>query len=524
MSTKPPHPRGALALPAFLLALTLLLLLRLPHLSGPLDDPHSWRQCDTASQTRAFVRDGVDLLHPSVRWLGGHRTLIFEFPLSEAIAAGLASVFGYDPATGHVWDRVVAFAFFLMSLAWFHACAKELTGSVTASRLASLAYAASPLAMFYSRAANVDFAAQAFVHALLWHTLRALRGGSALHAVVAAVLGALGALIKAPYLLPVALPVALVVLAALRPAAFLRAAIAFGVPAVAFALWRRHVDAVNSAVPDWTFLPGFYKEVNPLWWYVGDVAQRLQPAPWIKLAKRFVFEVGGPALALFAAAGAFAGLRAAPDRAPSPRVLALAWLAGAVAYLLVFFPLNVIHNYYQVPFVAPVALLAGLGGAWLFERTPSWLAAVVVAAALAVAAVMPDRLGWYRVDHVRVQAGEAIARMTAAKDLLVVVDRSSEFSDPRLLQRADREGWPLRAADATPAVLARLRAEGARWLVWVEEPGVAALEPRPNYEAAQVARRVTPGHAASRAGDENAPPVTVHVYSLDRLAESGVLP
>ncbi|MCC6650551.1 MAG: hypothetical protein IT348_05335, partial [Candidatus Eisenbacteria bacterium] len=96
-----PERRNPFAPWAWPLALLGLFVLRLPHLFGPLDDPHSWRQADTVHYTWQFVRHGIDLLHPRVNWLGGHGTLIFEFPLPEGIAALFGRAFGYTPA----WDR-----------------------------------------------------------------------------------------------------------------------------------------------------------------------------------------------------------------------------------------------------------------------------------------------------------------------------------------------------------------------------------------------------------------------------------
>lgn len=455
----------------FRLLVAALLALRVPHLRGPLDDPHSWRQCDTVGASVDFARRGIDLLHPVVHWLGGHRTLVFEFPLPEALASLAHRAFGIDP----MWDRLVALAFFSIATAYLYALARDLAGR-NAARFATIAYLASPLAMFYSRAANVDFAAQAFAHAFLWHGLRALRGSTA-HALAAAGLGALAALIKAPYLIPVAMPLALAFALAPSAGAFMRSALAAGVPALAFAWWRRHVDAVNAAAPDWTWLPGYYKEVNPLWWYVGDVHQRLEMAPWMKLARRMWSEVASPAGVLVSIVGiGFGGADTRRER-PSARAFALAWAAGGLAYLLVFFPLNLIHNYYQVPFIAPFALLAGLGA----ERIASargirmWLGAAVLHSALVVMLVQPGQLGWYRVDHVRVEAGAAIAGRVPATDLVIAVDRGSEYSDPRLLQRADRFGWAVKPADLTAELLERLMREGARWVAWVEEPGRADL-------------------------------------------------
>src|SRR5437773_2375836 len=71
-------------LPAILVGAALL---RLAHMGGPIDEPNAWRQADTAQYARAFFEDGIDLLRPSVCWLGPHRTLALEFPLPEAITA-----------------------------------------------------------------------------------------------------------------------------------------------------------------------------------------------------------------------------------------------------------------------------------------------------------------------------------------------------------------------------------------------------------------------------------------------------
>src|SRR5437867_284100 len=141
---------------AWLLAAAALVALRIPHLRGPLDDPHSWRQCDTAYYSLDFFRRGIDLLHPSVCWLGAHRTLIFEFPLPEALSALLYRTFGPDP----LWDRLVSLGFFLIATFYLFAFAR-LVASRRVAWLCAVAYLALPLGPFYSRAAHVDFAATA---------------------------------------------------------------------------------------------------------------------------------------------------------------------------------------------------------------------------------------------------------------------------------------------------------------------------------------------------------------------------
>ncbi len=491
-----------------------LLAVRFLHLTGPLDDPHSWRQCDTVGYSLDFYRRGVDLLHPAVCWLGAHRTLIFELALPEAISAMLYRVFG--PSA--VWDRVVALGFFVIASLYFHALVRRVAGRRSAA-LATVAWLALPLGQFFSRAAHVDFAATAFAHALLYHAWVALERRSPAHAALAGAAGALAAMIKAPYLLPILPPLALVALAApLAAMVWMGAPLALS--AVAFAIWRRHVDAVNAAAPDWDFLPGYYKEVNPLWWYFGGASERFDTASWIKLARRLLFEVATPLGALLAIAGLApratrshaGGGRVGAEAGPGARAFALAWSLGVLGYLLVFFPLNVIHDYYQIPFLAPAALWIGLGMDALWERAPQVgpvRAAALALAAFALLAVWaPRRLGYYRVDWLRVEAGRMIDARLPRGELLIVADHNSGYSDPRLLRRADREGWALAIADLTPDRLRTLAGLGARWAAVVTSPEHPGLAPPPSLAWARIAELpiVHAGH----------PIGTLGLYDLDR--------
>jgi hypothetical protein len=459
---------------AWPLAVLGLFALRLPHLFGPLDDPHSWRQADTVHYTYEYVRHGIDLLRPQVCWLGGRGALIFEFTLPEAMAAVLGRMFGYTP----VWDRLVALAFTALAAFWFHRIVRDISDKATA-RIATAVFLVAPLSQFYSRAPQVDFAAQAFAQGLLWHSWRSMRGGGWGHAAMAALCGALAAMIKVPYLLPILPPLALIAAGAESLLALAGTAAAFAVTGTAFLLWRSHVNAVNDAVPDWKWLPGFYKEVNPWWWYVGDWHTRLAPSNWIKLGRRMVFEIMTPVGALLVLAAPFSPM-VRREGTPAPFTFALLWLGGAVAYMAVFFPLNLIHNYYQLPFLAPLSLLIGITvSAWVSHRAAvvRIAAGIAFAGMIALALVLPARLHWYRIDDLREKAGAVIAQYVPAQDLVVVIDHNSEYSDPRLLMRAKREGWPIMKADLTAELQAHLEHEGAKWVAWVDEPKDSLLAP-----------------------------------------------
>jgi len=481
-----------------------LFALRLPHLGGPLDDPHSWRQCDTAFYSLDFSRRGFDLLHPAVCWLGAHRTLIFEFPLPEAISGLLYRVFGRS----ETWDRLVALGFFSIATLYLHLFVRRIA-TVRAAWLATLAWLALPLGQFYSRAAHVDFAATAGAHALLYHGARAARERRWDHAAGAALGGAFAALIKGPYLLPLLGPLGLLALSAAGAAGFALLGGALLVTLVVFKLWRSHVDGVNAAAPDWFFLPGYYKEVNPLWWYFGEWSQRLDRSSWAHVVRRLLTEVATPPGVLIAFAAPLARVPVAPGFRAGLRGITLAWCAGTIVYLLVFFPLNVIHNYYQIAFLAPAALLIALGAETMLERARP-AALIALAVFFVVAIVSPSRIGYYRVDWLRVEAGRLIDHHVPAGELLIACDHASGYSDPRLLYRADRIGWSVAIPDLTPERVDALEKLGARHLAIVtspDHPGVAS----PAFVAPARTDSLPIEHAGQRLG-------TLEIFDLGRLA------
>ena len=141
--------------------LVLLLAPRLGHLRGPLDSPHSWRQADTAQYALTFYREGIDVLAPSVSWMGGHKTLILEFPFPELLIALAYRLFGYDLAIA----RMVTLLFFVASAAYLFL----IVGRVASRHLAAVStavYLVMPLSLFYSHAVHIDFFAVFFAHAM----------------------------------------------------------------------------------------------------------------------------------------------------------------------------------------------------------------------------------------------------------------------------------------------------------------------------------------------------------------------
>src|SRR3989344_1435849 len=85
---------------------------RLYHFNSPVADWHSWRQTDTSSVSRNFVKYGYDILFPRFDDLSSGVSLIdnpngyrfVEFPFYNLAQAGLFQIFG--KFTIEEWGRL----------------------------------------------------------------------------------------------------------------------------------------------------------------------------------------------------------------------------------------------------------------------------------------------------------------------------------------------------------------------------------------------------------------------------------
>jgi hypothetical protein len=486
----------------YLSLVTAMLALRLPHLSGPVDDPHSWRQSDTAYYALSLYRDGFDLLRPRICWSGDHDVLALEFPLPEAITALLYRLLGFD----HLWARLVTLAFYTGSLVYLWL----IVDQVATRRLAWLtafAYALSPLSIFYSRAIHIDFCAVFSGHAMLYHWLRGFEHGRPIHVFLGALWGSLGFATKAPYVFYLYLPLGITLWQKRvwrKPYRWWLAAL--GLPLVAFFLWRWNVSLVNADKPALDIYPKFVERLD---WYFGSLEQRLDIKNWLVLLQRLIFDVVNPVGLLLLAWGAYMWVRGA--RPARPWFLE-SWALGVLCYVAVFFNLNWAHNYYQIPLVAITSVVIGIClDRFLDERPPAGpILAVALMAALAGTSLWYTSRVYYKVDWRAVQAGRAIEQHTSRDDLIVtyLYDDNFEYSDPRLLYRARRRGWSIQPQDITLQRIAVYAAEGGRFLAIVEsEP-----DPRITPPWLQVldGERFPLRHDGQDLG-------TLHIYDLSTL-------
>jgi hypothetical protein len=443
---------------AYLLLCLLLLAGRFLHFGPEIDEPHGWRQCDTAFYLQDFARNGVDLLHPSVCWMGPHRTVILEFPLPEALAALPYRWSGEDMR----WARLVFLLLFTLSAFYFFRILSHLFSQRTAY-LALLVYLGLPLSLFYSRALHIDFSALALGFAGIYYLLQGLEKPGWRPFLASSLLLSLAFLIKAPALLPLGLPLLWLVWERKAFRSLLPYLPLLLLPLLAFFFWRKHVEAVNAMAPDWSFIPGYYQLVDMGKWYFSTWEQRMDPYAWKVLGERFSLELAGLSGILLGISGLFfAGRRT---------IFMLLWLLGLLLYLFLFFGLNFIHDYYQIPFVPFLALGIALSLQALARRKLLWLAWLLLLLVLAENfwrseyGKYPYNDRYYRVKELYVTAGNITEQATQPGDQLILSDPFQDPRSPFWMYRTGRTGWPIDLDRLTPEIIERLQAEGASQLV-----------------------------------------------------------
>ena len=441
--------------PRFYLAIVLLISIRLWHFGPSIDEPHAWRQCDTAYYIQDFFENGIDLLHPAVCWMGATDTLALEFPLPEAMAAVCYWIFGESIPLA----RLVFLLFFIGATYYFHQIIDFLFG-IELARLATLIYLALPLSYFYSRAIHIDFSVIFFTHVMVYYFLIGIGRKKGIFILLSAFAACFSFTIKAPYAFYWALPM---LWFSIDRKAFIWAIPYMGayfLPVLLFLLWQWHVRMINDQAPDLDYILHYHKMTQSSGWYFGTWRQRLSLYPWWVLFQRGILDVAGlGGIAVFV-------LGLMKIRKLDNFQFLIYWMTGVILYVLIFFNLNFVHNYYQIPLLAPVAAIVGRGVQMLGSYH---VRLYCISLSLIVAANL-----WYAETHyfikqpVYEEIGRLIQYNTPDRALVIVTFDRMDCRNPQLLYRARRRGWSVEEAALKPIVIERLRhEEGAQFWAYV---------------------------------------------------------
>ncbi|MCC6283310.1 MAG: hypothetical protein IT262_22075, partial [Saprospiraceae bacterium] len=280
--------------------------------------------------------------------------------------------------------------------------------------------------------------------------------------------------IKAPYAFYFALPMLFFAMQQKALGWVIRTGGFYLIALLAFWLWQQHVNEINSAAPNLDYILHYRKMTQSASWYFGTLQQRLSLYPWWVLLQRGILEVAGIGGIAFFLLG-WRGLK----QLPNVRFLMI-WMLALVAYVLIFFNLNFVHNYYQLPLLAPVAILCARGLQTAAATKPYRL--LLFFGLMATANWMFCENYYYQVAADHVEIGRLIRENTPKDALVISTYQQLDCRNPKILYRAARRGWSVEEAALKPEVIERLHLEqGAQFWASVgsEMPQIGQKTPRP---------------------------------------------
>lgn len=425
-----------------LVALLLLsLMVRLYRISNPVADWHAFRQADTASVTREYVKHGVHLLLPKYHDLSNIQSgydnkdglRMVEFPFINAAIASLVRAMPTLPFV--LTSRLVAVFASVATTYFLYSFIKNMTENTTLSLLSGFFFAALPFSVYYSRVILPEpfilfFSVGSL--ALLTHALSKKRSFITPTLWASAIFLALAALLK-PFVVFLA-PAYLAVIVHKKGFRGLLA-------------WQWLVYALIVAAPLWwwrTWILQFPAGIPASDWLLNGNGIRFRPAwfRWI-FYERFTKLILGYAGVLIVTAGIFLSSRL--------RAVVWAWWAGLITYTAVIATGNVQHDYYQVLFLPLIAITLALGVYGVWQKTaeyfflhPFWVkimrGTIIIAIFTMLWLSWKQVAGYFNVNHWEyIRAGEAV-------DTLVPTDAkviAPAFGDTHFLFQTNRTGWPI---------------------------------------------------------------------------------
>lgn len=408
-------------------------LFRLYRINYPLLDWHSFRQVDTASVTREYVKNGIDILHPRYHDLSniqsgrdnleGYRMV--EFPFINGMIAAILTAFPILPLVET--SRAVSIAFSIGTLVSLFYLTKSLSGSRVAYGSALL-FAILPYSVYYSRVILPEPAMLFFSTFSIYAFDRWLIGNERRWWAMSAISLALALLLKpfVAFLGPVY--VAFLYIRA-KKKWYVRWPWLVAYALVSFApmlWWRSWILYFPSGIPasDW-LLNGNNIRFRPAWFR------------WLAY-ERFTKLILG-----------YFGILTLPlafIKKGSDRLIYFVWWVSIGLFFTVFATGNVQHDYYQIIAIPIVSMTYAKGLSYLFDilekKYSHFLGFFVICSVVAISTIASwyHLRGWFNVNHWEyVKAGQVADERLPATARVI----APAFGDTGFLFQTNRTGWPI---------------------------------------------------------------------------------
>lgn len=425
------------ALKVILFLILLTIAPRLYRINNPAADWHAFRQADTASVTREYVKNGsIDLLRPKYQDLSNIQSgkdnlegwRMVEFPIINALVAFIVINLPFLDLV--LVSRVVSIVFSIGSTVSLYLLVKRISGKNIAF-FSAATFALLPFSVFYGRAILPEPAMLFFSTSSMLFFTKYLDQKNTLWSYLLSLSFLAMALLLKPFVAflgPVYLTLAVQRFGKdiyKHPELILYAGLSFA-PLI---WWRKWVEQFPSGIPanDWLFNSNNIR-FRPAWfrWLFYE-----------RLTKLFIGFFGWVFL--------LSNLIKYREKI-SELLVYLSWGVGLLLYLIVIATGNVQHDYYQIIMLPFVSILIGRG-VWLFYRY--WKKTIGTnSAQLATSMVFVLMMlfswkyvnGYFNVNHWEyVEAGKIVDQNTPENAKVI----APAFGDTIFLFQTNRTGWPI---------------------------------------------------------------------------------
>lgn len=439
--------------------LSLILLggfyVRLYKIDNPIADWHSWRQADTASVTRNYIKNGINLFLPRFDDISSIQTGIFnpngyrmvEFPFYNALSALLTTKIGH--LSLEVWSRLITILCALTTAFFLYLIGKLFLGSF-GGLLSAFYYLIIPFNIYFTRVILPDPMGVTFGVIGLWLFSRFYDDFGDVYLYLSALFFAAMLLIK-PYLGFYLFPVIYLIInkfsfkeIANDRKTLDKLVLFLFIAVLPFAVWRIWEARFPEGIPfyEWAFNGNGIRFRPAFWnWIFGErlghlILGSLGVVP-------FVFGIFNPKYG---------------------NNFVRWFLIGVVFYVVIVADANVMHDYYQILTIPAIALGLASGSIYLWNQQAfnKTLRRCILLFSIFVMLIT----GWfqikgnYNINHPEiVEAGQMVDKITP-KDAIVV---APYVGDTAFLYQTKRRGWP-----AVDNSIENIIKEGASYYVSVD--------------------------------------------------------
>lgn len=427
----------------FLLVLIVLgaFFVRLYQFHRPVADWHSWRQVDTSSVSRNFVKNGFDILHPTFHDLSKGVSLLdnphgyryVEFPIYNVLQAGFYIIFGYF--TIEEWGRLITIIASIITVIFIYLLTRKYISNLAAF-FAAFFFAFLPYSIYYGRTLLPDQLMVSFMLSSLYvydiwldKLVSSKKRKTIWMLFLVGILLTACAVLMKPYVL------------------------FFGL-AYMYLAWRKFGFGLLIKKELWIFL---IFSITPfiLWrLWMAQYPEGIPQSNWLFNGNgirfkgaffRWIFaeRIGHLILGYFGLPFVILGII---TKEKKEGLFFLSLLISSLIYMNVLATGNVQHDYYQILIMPMMAIFFGKGVDFIFSRSKDIFNPYVSYITVIVSILLMLSLSWfsirdfYNLQHNEVlAAGHAIDRL-ASKDAKVIAPYGG---DTTFLYYTNRQGWPV---------------------------------------------------------------------------------